>query len=370
MSDAWSHDEVIYPELGRILSESQGERNEEIAYALAICAGYAYAEVKGGADKVTLRKRLARVGLQDNTCKPIELSVDAMFIDSTAFVVRACEGKVAILCYRGTEIADLTDWLTDIDTEPETYSFPQAPDRRNWRVHSGFYRSTRATWDDVMAELASAGPEALYITGHSLGGAMAAMAGVMLRKDQDPRHRQVRDALKAVYTYGQPMIGNVEFARECQADPFLRDNVIRHVHRNDIVPHLPPVATGPFAHFGTEFRYLNDPPGLESPSGYWRRNASARQAGMIDFALTPWEFVARRIPMAGSLVARWRPIGAKIEAVADRVEKAADTLHVPFGRPPSFVCYSIEDHAPHHYIAKLATPGVLSEFERERTSVS
>ncbi|MFF3468538.1 lipase family protein [Streptomyces sp. NPDC001984] len=367
MSDARSHDEVIYPKLCRILSDSQGERNAEIAYALAICAGYAYAEVTGGSDKDTLRKRLARVGLRDNTCKPIELSVDAMFIDSTAFVVRACEGKVAILCYRGTEIADLTDWLTNIDTEPETYSFPQAPDRQKLRVHSGFYRSTRATWDDVMAELVSIGPEVLYITGHSLGGAMAAMAAVMLSKDQDPKHSQVRKAFRAVYTYGQPMIGNVEFARMCQEDLFLEGKVIRHAHRNDIVPHLPPAVAGPFAHFGTEFRYLNDPPGLESPSRCWRRNVPARQARMTEFALTPIEFVGRRIPVASTLIARWRPIGAKIQAVADRVVRFA---RLPSFIQPSFVCYSIEDHAPHHYIAKLATPGVLSEFERERTSTS
>jgi hypothetical protein len=138
------------------------------------------------------------------------------------------------------------------------YAFPAGRRRRNGVVHSGFCRSTRATLDEVVAELLNPAPEVLYITGHSLGGAMAAMAAVMLR--MDPRYAQLKDTLRAVYSYGQPMIGDAVFAEECQEDPFLATKVYRHVHRHDIVPHLPPVVSGSFTHFGTEFRFLDGPP--------------------------------------------------------------------------------------------------------------
>lgn len=349
------HGEPIYDDLCSTLLKPDGERSEKVAYALAVCAGYAYAQAHGSADTDTLSERMAKLGLTQNTCKSIELSVDAMCIDSTAYLLRACEDKVAVLCYRGTEILDPVDWLTNIDTEPETYAFPAGRRRRNGVVHSGFYRSTRATLDEVVAELLNPAPEVLYITGHSLGGAMAAMTAVMLR--MDPRYAQLKDTLRAVYTYGQPMIGDAVFAEECQEDPFLATKVYRHVHRHDIVPHLPPVVSGSFTHFGTEFRFLDGPPGQEAPSGSWREHTATRQAGIVGSSSPVLDFVGRRVPLVGAVITRSNRLSEKGETLAQ-------ALHMPFVRWPSFVCYSIEDHAPHHYIAKLATEGVLSEFER------
>lgn len=367
MNDHHGQDEPIYTNLcSTLLKPERERRDEEVAYALAVCAGYAYAQAHGSADTDTLRERMAKLGLARNTCTSIELSVDAMFIDSTAYLLRACEGKVAVLCYRGTEIFDLVDWLTDVDTEPEKYAFPPGQHRRNGTVHSGFYRCTRATLDTVVAELLNPEPEALYITGHSLGGAMAAMMAVMLR--MDPRYARLKNTLKAVYTYGQPMIGDAAFAGKCQEDPFLSRKVFRHVHRHDIVPHLPPVASGSFAHFGTEFRFLDGPSGQEAPSGYWRNHTAAGQAGIVNSSSPLLDFVGRRVPLLGAVIAPTNWLADRADSafgpLADRTERVARAFHVPFVRWPSFTLYSIEDHAPHHYIANLATEGVLSEFER------
>jgi hypothetical protein len=59
----------------------------------------------------------------------------------------------------------------------------------------------------------------------------------------------VADRLAAVYTFGQPMIGDRNFAQACNEDNFLRENMIRYVYHNDIVPHLPPMASGQNSHF-------------------------------------------------------------------------------------------------------------------------
>jgi hypothetical protein len=68
--------------------------------------------------------------------------------------------------------------------------------------------------------------EVLYITGHSLGAAMAAIEAVLARTG--PNYQAAFDeTLKATYTFGQPMIGSPELAAACNADQFLGTNVVR-----------------------------------------------------------------------------------------------------------------------------------------------
>ncbi len=93
--------------------------------------------------------------------------------------------------------------------------------------------------------------EKIYITGHSLGGAMAALMGVMLK--MEPVYQAIAERMGPIYTFGQPMIGNQGFARACAKNPFLGGNVFLYIFGLDIVPALPPTASGDFAHFGVEY---------------------------------------------------------------------------------------------------------------------
>ena len=54
-------------------------------------AGYAYS------DAATVSMMLARMGLQDNHCLQVGMSVDAMFIRSTAYLIQSSDGSVVIL---------------------------------------------------------------------------------------------------------------------------------------------------------------------------------------------------------------------------------------------------------------------------------
>src|SRR5207248_397863 len=135
-------------------------------------------------------------------------------------------------------------------------------------VHGGFYRNVRATRYEVVGALQRAlngepvtgegnrlshPLEALYITGHSLGAAMAGLMAVMLVTE--PAYAEIAAKLRAVYTFGQPMIGSPELAQACDAHPFLGTNVLRYIYRRDVVTHLPPKDSGAFAHFGPEYHY-------------------------------------------------------------------------------------------------------------------
>ena len=163
--------------------------------------------------------------------------------------------------------------------------------------------------------------EALYVTGHSLGGAMAALMGVMLATDPD--YHRLADKLKGVYTFGQPMIGDPEFAQACDAHPILKKVMARYVFEHDIVPELPPVASGRFAHFGTEYRLASDCHGDAKPAP-----------------------ATTQLTHLGSI------LGAPLAFLAHQLHALRD---VPLQ-------HSLYDHGPQHYIAALTPRHVRSEF--------
>lgn len=353
----------VYPDLEARLLEADRHPDPVIAHVLATCAAYAYSDAE------TVSMIMARLGLPENHCRVVASSVDSMFIRSTAFLIQSRSGKVAVLCYRGTEPTNLINWMTDADVIPERMTYQIGDPRAT--VHAGFYRNVRATRyevvtalrracrglsvraplpDDTDATLRRTGRlQALYITGHSLGGAMAAMMGVMLRHERKFADGSSRDGgdltgrLKAVYTYGQPMIGDHRFARACQKDPFLRDNVIRYVYDSDVVPHLPPRTTGPYHHFGREFHY---------------RIPHLRHTvlGLSRYLGHPYDIRAGNLEQTGSAGQTASLLGGVglgvLAFVGSRIQ--------PLRSLPTV--YSFEDHRPEHYITALTPRGVQNEF--------
>jgi hypothetical protein len=277
---------------------------------------------------------MTRLGLEKNHCRMITRNVDAMLICSTAFLVQSSDGRVVVLCYRGTEPLTFINWLATLDIDPEKVPISVPGATGSFDVHAGFYRNVRVTGDDVVAalgravkgksvlEAAESMPkrlEALYITGHSLGGAMAALTAVRLMNDHafDP----IAEKLKAVYTFGQPMIGCPDFAKACADEEFLAQNVIRYRYKNDVVPSLPPAASGSSAHFGQEYRYQN---------GNWRRSEqpTTQVSNLVERAAAPLALLTGPIRMLRR-------------------------ISLP---------YSAEDHLPHHYVSALTPARVTSEF--------
>lgn len=352
----------VYPNLESHLLGSEEHPDAIIAHVLATCAAYSYS------DAGTLSTIMARMGLIENHCRMVATSVDGMFIRSTAFLIQSNSGRVAILSYRGTEPANAINWLTDADVVPERMGYGFGDPGAT--VHAGFYRNVRATRHEVMWALKracnggsvrhplpdepdGAGParpagelEALYITGHSLGGAMAAMMGVMLKHERKYRtsDENIAELLKAVYTFGQPMIGDANFAKACQRNPFLREKVIRYVYDSDVVPHLPPRTAGSFRHFGREWAY-RIPHLRHGVFGAVRCLGSA-----YDTHSGEWR---EHRKTAGQTLSALGGVGLAVTAfVADKVQ--------PLRSLP--VLYSFEDHRPHHYIAALTPYGVTNEF--------
>jgi len=312
----------VYPDLVECLRAGHatpgGGRDATVAHVLGTCAGYAYGDTETMADLV------GRLGLDASACVRVAQVVDAMLIYSTAYVIQSRCGRVVILCYRGTELANLGNWLGDADVGSESVTLGDDV----LGVHSGFYRNVRATRGPVIRELrlalegrSLADPEertdhpleALYVTGHSLGGAMAVLFSLWVVGIAE--HRPIADRLRAVYTFGQPLTVGEPLPGVAHA---VGSKLFRHVIPRDIIPILPAAPWGRLIHLGREYR-------LES--GEWRESETpATQLSNL-----------REIP--GSLLSFFAPVKRRHSAR-----------------------YSMADHAPHHYIAALRPKGRVTEF--------
>ncbi|WP_437779124.1 lipase family protein [Sorangium sp. So ce1097] len=98
-------------------------------------------------------------------------------------------------------------------------------------------------------------PPALYIAGHSLGGALAVLAAALIDWD-DEFHDRFPELIRGIYTYGQPMIGDATFVREHVGN--IGGCLFRHVYDRDIVPRLPSRTMGAFVHLGREYRSTSE----------------------------------------------------------------------------------------------------------------
>ncbi|MFP3991973.1 lipase family protein [Streptomyces sp. E11-3] len=391
----------VYPDLVERLAEAreQPDRDGVIPHALATCAAYAYSGYGQQGDAATVATIMARLGLAENRCRVFEQRVDAMFITSAAYLVQDRDRRVVILGYRGTQPEDIISLLTDADVRPETLAVDLSGQR--YDVHAGFYRNMRATRYAIIGALERAlrgesildddadpeprgGLEALYVTGHSLGGAMAALMGVVLA--QEPRYQRIAARLRGVYTFGQPMLGGADFALACEgaADSqgvrVLRDRVIRYIYDRDVVPALPPLPIGPFAPFGREFHFRRRRGTVERALSLFGdtvlealtlpsvlvhtparlpahlREAARRTGESAGRLLRPDEEAWREVTRPALYPQMASLAGLTVMApLAFIAVKLALTRSLPFR-------YSFEDHGPSHYVTSLAPPGVLSEY--------
>jgi Lipase (class 3) len=287
--------------------EGNYQRDSFAAYVLNVASSWAYS------DADTMADIMGRLGFP--YCRQITLANDAMLIQANAFFLLSEDGRQGILCFRGTEPRNVINWLTDASVRVE-------PVPGMGRVHGGFYRNVVFIWNRIEEALQQAldgftphdgGAEErlpplenLYICGHSLGAAMAVVAAARIFGSE--KYREWKRRVRGVYTYGQPIVGDREFARVC-GHRFGR-MLFRHVYKHDLVPRLPPTTTGPFVHFGEEYRGSDD--------GWEPSNTAVRQVRSV--------MLSAGIGVLAWVFRQLRPVGR---------------VQLPF---------SIDDHSPNNYL--------------------
>jgi triacylglycerol lipase len=165
-----------------------------------------------------------------------------------------CDDNHLVVAFRGSEapvaLDGLKDWfITNANnlliqpTGPLAEEFVAAGVGARW--HQGFVNAITAVWDPLFAEVTARQQEkerCFWITGHSLGGALAMLAAwLFFRKTMKPHQ---------VYTFGGPMVGNKVVAEAFEQE--FGKKVCRYANGPDPVPLLPmmSLAANEFVHAG------------------------------------------------------------------------------------------------------------------------
>ena len=169
--------------------------------------------------------------------------------DTELIVMSPGEGDFVIVVFRGSEriggpMSAIKDSiLTDANCRMLDVSEQLGEDIK---VHAGFWNAYVPVESAVVEAIEKQGGfspnKKLWITGNSLGAALADLCAASLEKEGRNVH--------AVYTYGAPMCGNEDFRQLYQKELGIKCQ--RYVNDNDIVPLLPPKKVfREFRHVGT-----------------------------------------------------------------------------------------------------------------------
>lgn len=150
----------------------------------------------------------------------------------SACVVVAGGRGASMVSFAGTDPLKIEDWITDFSASQSATG-----------LHSGFQAAVETVWPGIRTLIANPPPseQALFFTGHSLGGALAIIAA-------ERAIRELNVRATAVYTFGSPRTGGTAFFNSYT--PRLGSSTFRLVHGADIVPTVPPSLMGQFRHVG------------------------------------------------------------------------------------------------------------------------
>jgi hypothetical protein len=175
----------------------------------------------------------------ESTLAALGFEVQVFKVPATsAFAYAAVKDGQGVLAFRGTQAMRpgdaprkfkevVSDWMIDAHFVRGECTHGQ--------VHTGFSKALGILWPGLSAELPRA--QRWWCTGHSLGGALAALAAL--------RVVEAGAELAGAVTFGQPRVGDSAVAAALD-----RLGLVRVVNACDLIPDLPPAALG-FGHGGT-----------------------------------------------------------------------------------------------------------------------
>jgi hypothetical protein len=214
---------------------SRAAYSDRMAWVLASMAHLAYDKFEeDGKEKTLLLKKLGGGGF-----KWVNGFVSTE-TDTQAFLVLKNDQSYAVLAFRGTEVTKSKDIITDAKA--------RLASTIAGRVHGGFANAYQSVEPEIIKSLSKLDGIPLYITGHSLGAALATLATQRLE-----RNNVFRRQIAACYTFGSPRVGNAEFDKD------FKSVVYRVINTTDIVTVIPLIAMG-YIHVG-DVRFLERTPG-------------------------------------------------------------------------------------------------------------
>jgi triacylglycerol lipase len=142
-----------------------------------------------------------------------------------------------IIAFRGTELKEFENLVEDLDVDMVDSLFC------NGKVHHGFQQALDNLWPRLLPVLKQRlKQQHVWVTGHSLGAAMAVLAACRLHHETTLNIKP-----KAVFTYGCPRNSDTRFVNSLPMPHY------RWVNNADVVTKVP---TFPYVHGGDMF-YIN-----------------------------------------------------------------------------------------------------------------
>jgi len=204
---------------------AEAGRDYHNAFLLATACDLAYLPADKGPDEYK-----AKLGLD----------AELVSVDNTQAYVAQNDSSI-VVAFRGSEspssLDGFKDWLLT-----NAKNFLIVPAGRmgtdfiaagvGAKFHQGFIEALGEIWEPLIAKVnraVKAKRRPVWVTGHSLGGALAQLAAWRFFRNFVPVHQ--------VYTFGSPMIGN-----DAAAEAFLKTfkgKIFRFVDTRDMVPRLP-----------------------------------------------------------------------------------------------------------------------------------
>jgi triacylglycerol lipase len=232
------------------------------ALALAYAARLAYS------DSAAIQQQLAQWGFDPARFVFLQSPNVRPLLDTQGYMV--ANDEAIIIAFRGTQPDKVQDWLTDLDAILRPFVVG--------RVHQGFYDGLNEVWPDLLASLDQLQDKAqsVWITGHSLGAALACMATARLVIE-------LRLPVNGLYTFGQPRTGDLEFGHAFDTEFF--DKTFRFVNDCDVVTRVPPRALF-FSHVGRAM-FFDKGGVLHDDDHFWNKFLTEVQVGIDGFEHPP-----------------------------------------------------------------------------------
>lgn len=148
--------------------------------------------------------------------------------------------SLTLIAFRGTQRT--SDWLTNANRFPKKTEIGE--------FHAGFY----SAWEEVQSDIAEfvdgiatvpGRRHLVWLGGHSMGGAVAAIGGIWLKHREQARNYRVA----GVFTFGQPRIALQSTAARFKASPSAFPAIQRFAIGSDVVTMVPTVG---YEHIGEE----------------------------------------------------------------------------------------------------------------------
>ena len=171
----------------------------------------------------------------------------------------AASDTALVVSFRGT--SQRADWVTNLKTRRTRTALG--------KVHRGFLAALDQVWSEVEAVIQKErGSRALWLTGHSLGGALAALAAARCAVERNW-------PVSGLHTFGQPRVGNRTFAANLERS--LTNRYFRFTNNQDSVPGIP--SSWFYRHAGQMLWFdkrgsVVQPVGMEGWGIYWVRTAA------------------------------------------------------------------------------------------------